>query len=176
MDQWSWCQLRISRYISEEFYHRNFYSCKHAWENLSDNLFWTQRKHISFLLIFFFQILFTIAIAAALGMAIFQTLSFKRRKQQNDIDSVILVKFLINCCSTMGTVLFCSAAFLTVYVYFVYKTQHVVKVLPPFEELKLIKCFFIFAFILKVLNELLQPLFWIPVFIRLIFYIIFLIK
>lgn len=96
------------------------------------------------------QILFTVAIATAFGMAIFQTLSFKRRKQQNDIDSLIMFKFLINCCSTMGTVLFCSAAFLTVYVYFVYKTQHVVKVLPPFSELRLIKCFFIFAFILKV--------------------------
>lgn len=96
------------------------------------------------------QILFTVAIAGAFGIAIFQTLSFKRRKQQNDIDSSILVKFLINCCSTMGTVLFCSAAFLTIYIYFEYKTQLVVKVLPPFSELRLIKCFFVFAFILKV--------------------------
>lgn len=83
-------------------------------------------------------------------MAIFQTLSFKRRKQQNDFDSFLLAKFMINCCSTMGTVLFCSAAFLTVYIYFVYKTQLIVKVLPPFDELRMIKFFFVLALILKV--------------------------
>lgn len=92
------------------------------------------------------------AVAAAFGMAIFQTLSFKRRKQQNEFDSLLLVKFLINCCSTMGTVLFGSAAFLTIYIYFVYKTQHIVKVLPPFSELKMIKLFFILSFILKVMK------------------------
>lgn len=105
-------------------------------------------KRNSFLVLF--QILFTIAVAGALGMAIFQTLSFKRRKQQNDFDSFLLAKFMINCCSTMGTVLFCSAAFLTVYIYFVYKTQLIVKVLPPFDELRMIKFFFVLALILKV--------------------------
>lgn len=83
-------------------------------------------------------------------MAIFQTLSFKRRKQQNDIDSPILIKFSINLCSTMATVLFGSAAFLTIYIYILYKTQRTVKILPPFEELKMIKFFFVLAFILKV--------------------------
>lgn len=90
-------------------------------------------------------------LVAAVGMAIFQTISFKRRKQQqNDIDSLLLVEFCINCCSTVGTVLFASAATLIVYIYVVYKTQNVVRVLPPFSELKLIKFFFCFAFILKV--------------------------
>lgn len=92
------------------------------------------------------------AFAAGFGMAIFQTLSFKRRKQQNEFDSFLLVKFLINCCSTLGTILFASAAFLTVYIYFIYKTQHIVKVLPPFGELKMIKFFLILSFILKVLS------------------------
>lgn len=91
------------------------------------------------------------SLVAAVGMAIFQTISFKRRKQQQtDIDSLLLVEFCINCCSTVGTVLFASAATLIVYIYFVYKTQYVVRVLPPFSELKLIKFFFCFAFILKV--------------------------
>lgn len=92
------------------------------------------------------------AFAAGFGMAIFQTLSFKRRKQQNEFDSFLLVKFLINCCSTLGTILFASAAFLTVYIYFIYKTQHIVKVLPPFGELKMIKFFLILSFVLKVLT------------------------
>lgn len=90
------------------------------------------------------------AFVAAIGMAIFQTISFKRRKQQNEIDSFLLVKFGINCCSTLGTVLFASAAVLTIYIYFVYKTQYVVRVLPPYDELKMIKFFFVVAFILKV--------------------------
>lgn len=51
----------------------------------------------------------------------------------------------------MGTVLFGSAAILTIYIYFLYKTQQIVQVLPPFDELKLIKWFFILAFILKVI-------------------------
>lgn len=93
------------------------------------------------------------ALAAAFGMAIFQTLSFKRRKQQNEFDSFLLVKFLINCCSTLGTVLFVSAAFLTVYIYFIYKTQNIIKALPPFGELKLIKFFFILSFVLKVCTQ-----------------------
>lgn len=91
------------------------------------------------------------SLVAAIGMAIFQTISFKRRKQQqNDTDTVLLVEFGINCCSTVGTVLFASAATLIVYIYFVYKTQYIVRILPPFSELKLIKFFFCFAFILKV--------------------------
>lgn len=90
------------------------------------------------------------AVAAAIGMAIFQTFSFKRRKQQNDIDSLILIKFAINLCSTMATVLFGSAAFLTIYIYIIYKTQSTVQILPPFGELQMIKFFFILAFILKV--------------------------
>ncbi|XP_055326927.1 meckelin [Sitodiplosis mosellana] len=100
----------------------------------------------------FLHILFTMALAAAFGMAIFQTLSFKRRKQQNEFDSFLLVKFLINCCSTLGTVLFASAAFLTVYIYFIYKSQNIVKVLPPFGELKIIKFFFILSFVLKIIK------------------------
>lgn len=95
------------------------------------------------------------SLVMAVGMAIFQTISFKRRKQQqNDIDSLLLVEFCINCCSTIGTVLFASAATLIVYIYFVYKTQYVVRVLPPFSELRLIKFFFCFAFILKVSSRL----------------------
>lgn len=99
---------------------------------------------------FILQILFTVAVAAAFGMALFQTISYKRRKQQNEMDSLIFIKFVINCCSTLGTVLFCSAAILTIYIYLLYKTQQIVQVLPPFDELKLIKWFFILAFILKV--------------------------
>lgn len=83
-------------------------------------------------------------------MAIFQTFSYKRRKQQNDVDSMLLLRFAVNFCSTIGTILFGTATFLTIYIYFVYKTQNVVKVLPPFGELGLIKVFFILAFILKV--------------------------
>lgn len=90
--------------------------------------------------------------AAAFGLALFQTISYKRRKQQNDMDSSIFIKFLINCCSTMGTVLFGSAVILTIYIYFLYKTQQTVQVLPPFDELKLIKWFLILAFVLKVSN------------------------
>lgn len=90
------------------------------------------------------------AFVAAVGMAIFQTITFKRRKQQNDFDSYLFIKFGINCCSTLGTMLFGSAAILTIYIYFVYKTQYVVQVLPPFSELRMIKCFFILAFVLKV--------------------------
>ncbi|XP_031629112.1 meckelin [Contarinia nasturtii] len=100
----------------------------------------------------FLHILFTIAMAAAFGMAIFQTMSFKRRKQQNDFDSFLLVKFIIHCCSAVGTVLFLSASFLSIYIYFIYKTQYVVKVLPPFGELKMIKFFFILSFILKIVK------------------------
>lgn len=66
------------------------------------------------------------------------------------MDSLIFIKFIINCCSTLGTVLFGSATILTIYVYCLFKTQQTVQVLPPFDELKLIKWFFILAFILKV--------------------------
>lgn len=101
------------------------------------------------------------SLVAAVGMAIFQTISFKRRKQQqNDIDSLLLVEFCINCCSTVGTVLFASAATLIVYIYFVYKTQSVVRILPPFSELKLIKFFFCFAFVLKVRSHSIKLLFF----------------
>lgn len=90
------------------------------------------------------------ALAFAFGMAVFQTITFQKRKQQNDIDSFILVKFMIHCCSTIGTVLFGSATLLTVYLYYVYKTQNVIQALPPFYELKIIKFFFMLAFTLKV--------------------------
>lgn len=91
------------------------------------------------------------AFVLAIGMAIFQTISFKRRKQQNDFDTYLFVTFGINCCSTLGTILFASASFLTIYIYFVYKTQYVVHVLPPYGELRMIKVLFILAFILKVI-------------------------
>lgn len=90
------------------------------------------------------------AMALAIGMAFFQTITLKKRKQQSGIDSFILVNLLIHCCSTIGTVLFGSAAFLTVYIYWVYKTQNIIEALPPFDELKTIKFFWIVAFILKV--------------------------
>lgn len=87
--------------------------------------------------------------AFALGLAVFQTITLKKRKQQNSIDSFILVSLFIRCCSTIGTVLLGSTAFLTVYMYWVYKTQNIIEALPPFEELKTIKFFWILAFILK---------------------------
>lgn len=87
--------------------------------------------------------------AFALGMAVFQTITLRKRKQQNTIDSFLLVNLLIHCCSTVGTVLLGSAAFLTIYIYWVYKTQSIIEALPPFEELKTIKFFWIVAFILK---------------------------
>lgn len=87
--------------------------------------------------------------AFAVGMAVFQTLTLKKRKQQNTIDSFMLVSLLIHCCSMVGTVLLGSATFLTVYIYWVYKTQRIVEALPPFDELKTIKFLWILAFILK---------------------------
>lgn len=87
--------------------------------------------------------------AFAIGMAVFQTVTLKKRKQQNGMDSFILVNLLIHCCSTIGTVLLGSSASLTIYIYWVYKTQNTIEALPPFDELKLIKFFWVMAFILK---------------------------
>lgn len=89
-------------------------------------------------------------ITAAIGMAIFQTFSHKQRKQQIDYDSTMLMQFGIYLCSTMANVFFGLAIILNIYIYFIYKTQHTVKVLPPFDELKMIKTFFVLAFLLKV--------------------------
>lgn len=66
-----------------------------------------------------------------------------------DIDASILLKFVIFLCSSIGNVLFGLAVILNLYIYYVFKTQNVVRVLPPFDELTTIKVFYVLALFCK---------------------------
>lgn len=91
-----------------------------------------------------------IGLIVGVGMAAFETYSYKCRKQQIDYDSAIFLKFGIFLCSSMANVLFALAAILNLYIYSVYESQDVVRALPPFEQLSMIKIFYILALLLKV--------------------------
>lgn len=91
-----------------------------------------------------------IGLIVGVGMAAFETYSYKCRKQQIDYDSAMLLKFAIFLCSSMANVLFALAAILNLYIYYVFESQGTVKALPPFEQLSMIKLFYLFALFLKV--------------------------
>lgn len=91
-----------------------------------------------------------IGMMVGVGWAAFETYSYKCRKQQVDFDSAIFLKFGIFFCSSMANVLFALAAILNLYIYYVYKSQNTVKALPPFEQLSMIKSFYLLALVLKV--------------------------
>lgn len=89
------------------------------------------------------------SIFAGVGAAVFETFIYKNRKQQPDVDTSVLVKFIVFLCSSMGNVLFLMGATLNFYLYYEYKTQHVVRVLPPFSDLTTIKIFYVVALVCK---------------------------
>lgn len=94
----------------------------------------------------------TLCIIGGAGAAVFETFTYKNRKQQTDIDTSILLKFIVFLCSSMGNVLFALGAILNFYLYFEYNTQHVVRVLPPFEDLTTIKIFYVVALACKAIK------------------------
>lgn len=91
-----------------------------------------------------------IGVIIGVGMAAFETYSFKCRKQQVDYDSGIFLKFGIFLCSSMANILFAIAVILHLFIYYVYESQNTVKALPPFEQLSMIKIFYLLALLLKV--------------------------
>lgn len=91
-----------------------------------------------------------IGLIIGVGMAAFETYSYKCRKQQIDYDSAMFLKFGIFLCSAMANVLFALAVILNLYLYYVFESQNTVKALPPFEQLSMIKIFYLLALLLKV--------------------------
>lgn len=91
------------------------------------------------------------ALAFAFGIAMFQTITSKKRNNQNRIT---LGELIINCSSTIGNVLFGSATVLTLYLLALNKTQNVIHVSENFYESKTIYVLFLLAFLLKVLRIL----------------------
>lgn len=91
-----------------------------------------------------------IGLMVGVGLAAFETYSYKCRKQQIDFDSTIFLKFSIFLSSSMANVLFALAAILNLYIFYVYESQDTVKALPPFEQLSMIKIFYLLALLLKV--------------------------
>lgn len=87
------------------------------------------------------------ALAFAIGVAMFQTITSKKRNNQNRIN---LGELIINCSSTIGNVLFGSAIVLTLYLLAINKTRNVIHASEQFYEIKIINVLFLLAFLLKV--------------------------
>lgn len=82
-------------------------------------------------------------------MSILKTISYKTRQNKIYYDMEIFSNFTVNLFSYISNALFGASVIILIYVFIVYKTQKVVKILLPIEENELIKAFICTAFVLK---------------------------
>lgn len=85
-------------------------------------------------------------------MSIFQTLCYKTRQQRQFYDTDIFSKFLIYFCSNIANALFGCVLVLSVYVFIVYKSQIVVRILLPLREQEMLEIFVYISVALKLIK------------------------